>query len=524
MSRERLSMRKTREILRLKYAEGLSHRAIVRSCQVGLGTVNDYVSRAQRAGLLSWPLPEGLTDAELEATLFPKPSPREPAGPAVPDWEWVKVELRRKGVTRFLLWEEYHRQHPAGYGYSHFCDLFREYCKISDPRMHQVHKAGEKLFVDYAGQTLSVLDCTTGETVQVQIFVAAWGASDYTYAEATWSQTQPDWIGSHVRAVYFFGGCPHILVPDNITTGVKTPCRYEPVMTRSYEEMAAHHGMVIIPARVRKPRDKAVVEKHVQHVEQRILAPLRDRTFVGLNDCNRAIGELLEDLNNRPFQKMPASRRQLFAELDAPAMLPLPLERYEYGEWTVARLGFHYHLCVDGAYYSAPHALINKKLDVRLSRKVVEIFHRSERVASHVRSYTAGCYTTDPAHMPSSHREYAEWTPERIVQWAGCTGPNAAKAVELILNRHMHPEQAFRSCMGVISLGRKYGAERLESACARAVSFGCPTYRSLKSILQTKLDTTPLPAAEQERQIPDHTNIRGAGYFQQTLALYDKER
>jgi len=523
MSRERMSMRKTREILRLKYEEGLSHRAIVRACQTGLGTVNDYISRAQRANI-SWPLPEGWSDADLEAALFPKTSADEPRDQALPDWAAVKVELRRKGVTRFLLWEEYHRQHPDGYSYSHFCDLFREHCKISDPRMHQVHKAGEKLFVDYAGDTLPVLDCATGEIVQVQIFVGTWGASDYTYAEATLTQTQPDWIGSHVRAVHFFGGCPHILVPDNLTTGVRTPCRYEPIMTRGYLEMAAYYGMVIIPARVKKPRDKAVVEKHVQIVEQRILAPLRDRTFVGLNDCNQAIWELLEDLNNRPFQKMPGSRRQLFADLDVPAMLPLPTERYEYAEWTEARLGFNYHLCADKSYYSAPHALIHKVLDVRLSQKVVEIFHRSERVASHLRSYVAGVHRTEPSHMPSSHREYAEWNPDRIIRWAGSTGPNTAKAVELILNRHVHPEQAFRSCMGVISLGKKYGVERLESACARAVSFGCPTYKSLKSILETKLDSVQLPAADQDRQIPNHANIRGAGYFQQALPLYDTER
>ena len=523
MSRERLSMRKTREILRLKYAEGFSHRAIARACQAGLGTVNDYISRAERAHV-SWPLPEGWSDSDLDAALFPKASTDGPRNGTLPDWAALRVTLRRKSVTRFLLWEEYHRQHPDGYSYSHFCDLFREYCQISDPRMHQVHKAGEKLFVDYAGQTLPVIDCATGEAVQVQIFVAAWGASDYTYAEATWSQTQPDWIGSHVRAFEFFGGCPEILVPDNITTGVKTPCRYEPIMTRSYEEMASYYGVVIIPARVRKPRDKAIVEKHVQMVEQRILAALRDRTFVGLNECNQAIWELLEDLNNRPFQKMPGSRRQMFADLDAPAMFPLPAERYEYAEWTKARLGFNYHLCADHSYYSAPYALIHKELHVRLSQKVVEIFHGSERVASHLRSYIAGHYETEPSHMPSNHREYAEWNPDRIVRWAGSTGPNTAKAVHLILNRHVHPEQAFKSCIGVISLGKKYGPDRLESACARAVSFGCPTYRSLKSILQTKLDTAQLPAAEHDRQIPDHSNIRGAGYYQQALALYDIER
>ena len=380
---------------------------------------------------------------------------------------------------------------------------------------------GEQAQVDWASFGKIKIG-NTERKLYAFVMVLSW--SRHVFLKFYLNQGTANFQRGHIDAFEFFGGCPEILVPDNITTGVKTPCRYEPIMTRSYEEMASYYGVVIIPARVRKPRDKAIVEKHVQMVEQRILAALRDRTFVGLNECNQAIWELLEDLNNRPFQKMPGSRRQMFADLDAPAMFPLPAERYEYAEWTKARLGFNYHLCADHSYYSAPYALIHKELHVRLSQKVVEIFHGSERVASHLRSYIAGHYETEPSHMPSNHREYAEWNPDRIVRWAGSTGPNTAKAVHLILNRHVHPEQAFKSCMGVISLGKKYGPDRLESACARAVSFGCPTYRSLKSILQTKLDTAQLPAAEQDRQIPDHSNIRGAGYYQQALALYDIER
>ena len=525
MSRERLSMRKTRDILRLKYEQGLSHRAIVRACQVGLGTVNEYISRAERAHI-PWSLAQTWSDEELDRALFPRPAAgSEPRDRALPDWAIVAKELRRKGVTRFLLWEDYHREHPDGYSYSHFCDLFRESCNLSKAWMHQIHKAGEKLFVDYAGQTLSVLDCSTGEIIQVQIFVATWGASDYTYAEATWGQSLEDWIGSHVRAVCFFGGCPQILVPDNLKSGVTTPCRYEPLLNRSYEEMARYYGMAIMPARIVKPRDKALVENHVLNVERRILAPLRDRVFVGLDDCNRAIAELLVKLNDRPFQKMPGTRRQMFADLDAPVMLPLPAQRYEYAEWTRARLGFNYHLCAEACYYSAPYALIKKMLDVRLTEKVVEIFHDTKRVASHIRSYQPGSYTTARAHMPSSHREYAEWSPQRLTRWASSAGPNTQKMVEMILARREHPEQAFKSCMGVMSLGKRYGVERLEAACGRAVIIGGASYRSIKSILDSKLDTVALPApGEAIRQIPNHSNIRGAAYFQAPLLLDKNER
>jgi transposase len=516
-------MRKTREILRLKYEQGLSHRAIVRSCQVGLGTVNEYVSRAERAQLV-WPLPADWTDADLDEALFPKPVSSEPFARALPDWEALAKELRREKVTRFLLWEEYHRDHPDGYSYSHFCDLFRQFTETSASWMHQVHKAGEKLFVDYAGQTLSVINTITGEVAQVQIFVATWGASDYTYTEATWTQSQADWIASHVRAFHFFGGCPQLLVPDNLKAGVTTPCRYQPLLNRCYEEMARHYGITILPARIGKPRDKAVVENHVLNVERRILAALRDRKFVGLSDCNKAIAELLAELNDRPFQKMRGSRRSLFQEIDVPAFLPLPEHRYEYAQWTKARLGFHYHLCVEGCHYSGPYSLTKKMLDVRLTQSVVEIFHDTQRVASHVRSYIRGSYTTSRDHMPSSHRAHAEWTAERLVSWAGSTGPHTRTTIEMILGRREHPEQSFKMCMGVMSLGRRYGIERLEAACNRGLTIGAPTYKSLKSILDAKLDSIALPVAEPARTTPDHPNIRGAAYFQATLGLDGNER
>jgi transposase len=510
MPRERLSMCKIKEILRLK-AQGLSHRAIGASCGLGAGTVCEYLGRARSCGV-SWPLPDDLSDAEIERRLFPPTRPPSTSR-AVPDWTYVARELSRKGVTLLLLWEEYRAQHPDGYGYARFCGLYHEHSITANPVMHLEHKAGEKLFVDYAGQVVPIVDRHTGQVHDAQIFVATIGASSYTFAEPTLTQTKQDWIGSHMRAFEFFGGVPQIVVPDNIKTGIKSPCFYEPDINRTYQEMAQHYGVAIIPARVRKPRDKAKVESHVRIVEQRILAPLRNRTFFSLESLSEAIAELLDDLNDRPFQKLLGTRRQAFEQIDRPALMPLPDTPYVFADWTKARVNVDYHIAVRDGYYSVPYTLIKEEVDVRITARIVEVLHKGKRVASHARCSYKGQYSTNPDHMPKTHSAYVDWQPTRLVRWAAQTGPRTSEIVAEILKRRIHPQQGYRACLGLIRLEKVHGANRLEAACDRALSAGAISYRSVKSILQNKLDLTESPDEAQLAICPAHDNVRGPGYY-----------
>lgn len=508
-------MRKIREILRLK-SHGLSHRAIAASCGLGAGTVCEYLGRVRSADL-SWPLPESLTDEDLERLLFPPPplsATESPGRRPMPDWEHVAHELTRKGVTLLLVWEEYRAQHPDGYGYSRFCDLYNRHRAQTDPRMRQVHKAGEKLFVDYAGQTMPVIDPATGEVQEAQIFVATLGASNYTFVAATRTQGKEDWIGSHVRAFAFFGGVPAIVVPDNLKSGVRSPCFYEPDLNPTYREMAEHYGVAVIPARVRKPRDKAKAESHVRIVEQRILAPLRNRSFFCFEALNEAIGELLDDLNGRPFQKLAGSRRQAFEQIDRPALSPLPAAPYVFADWTRARVNIDYHIAVRDAYYSVPYTLIKQEVDVRLTKSVVEVFFKGKRVASHPRLHKKGAYSTTPDHMPKAHHAFVQWEPKRLIRWAAQTGPATAGMVEAILERRVHPQQGYRACLGLIRLEKTYGSQRLEAACARALAAGAISYRSVKSILQNGLDRIKEEGdAQLTLVLGPHDNVRGPDYY-----------
>jgi transposase len=432
----------------------------------------------------------------------------------LPVWEDIHRELARKSVTLMLLWDEYKAQYPDGYQYSHFCDLYRAYAKKLDISMRQVHLAGEKLFVDYCGQTVPVIDKSTGEVHNCQIFVAVLGASNYTYAEATYTQSLPDWTGSHVRALTFFGGVPEILVPDNLLSGITKPCRHEPGVNRTYQELAVHYGAAVIPARVRKPKDKAKVESGVSLVQRWILAALRNRTFFSLRELNAAIQELLERLNNRPFKKLSGSRRSRFLEIDKPALRPLPAMAFEYAEWIIQkRSGIDYHLEVHDHYYSVPYQLRKEYLDVRLTESIVEVFFHSNRVASHIRSYVKGGYTTVAGHMPKAHRDYAEWTPERLVRWASEIGKSTSDMVAAILSKKVHPQQGFRSCLGIITLSKKFGKERVEAACKRALAIGGTSLGSVKSILQTGLDKKPLPTPRRQSETLIHSNIRGREYY-----------
>lgn len=512
MPAKRLSMRKIKEVLRLKWAKRRSNRQIALACGIGRPTVSEYLHRAREAGL-SWPLPSDLDEAALEQRLFPPP-PALPAGKReIPDWSLIHRERQRKGVTLFLLWQEYREQYPNGCQYSWFCEQYRAWQGRLDVVMRQDHRAGEKLFVDYAGQTVPVVDRRTGEIRAAQVFVAVLGASNYTYAEATGSQGLPDWIGAHMRAFAFFGGTPELVVPDNLKSGIHKAHRYEPDLNPTYQDMAQHYGVTVLPTRVRHPRDKAKVEVGVQIVERMILAVLRHRTFFSLAELNTAIRELLDTLNLRPFKKLPGNRRECFQQLDQPALSPLPAEPYVYAEWKKVRVHIDYHVEIDGHYYSVPHALIKKQLDARITQNTIECFHRGNRVASHKRAFLKGRHTTVPAHMPKSHRQAGQWSPQRLAQWATKTGPATERLITTVLASRKHPQQAYRSCLGILRLGKAYGNERLEAACRRALTIGSHSYRSVESILRLKLDKKPLT---EQTEIPlpdDHDNIRGPSYY-----------
>ncbi len=510
MPRERLPMRKIRDVLRLR-ADGVTKRRIAAGLNIGRTAVRDYLDRADGAGL-SWPLPDGLSDEDLERRLFPPSSAG--AGRPLPDWPALHREMKKPGVTLALLWEEYRAVHPDGYGQSRFCELYRAWKGKLAPTMRQTHAAGEKMFVDYAGTTFDVVDPDTGEIRAAQVFVATLGASSYTYAEASWTQSLPDWIGSHVRAFAFFGGAPAQVVPDNLKSGLAKACPYDPEINRTYADMAAHYGVAVIPARPRKPRDKAKVEVGVQVVERWVLAPLRNQRFFSLAELNQAIRERLDAMNGRETRHLGASRRRLFDELDRPALKPLPTDAYRYAEWKRRRAGLDYHVEVDRRYYSVPHALAKRELWARITERTVEIFHKGKRVAAHMRGPSNRRHTTVAEHMPSAHRRYANWTPERIRRMAALNGPNTKILVDRILRGRPHPEQGFRSRIGVLRLARGHGAERLEAACERALEIDAPTYSSVASILKNNLDRRKPGRGRDDGPAIDHAHIRGPEYFQ----------
>jgi transposase len=505
-------MRQIREILRLKWVTGLTHREIARSCGTGAGTVSDYVRRARDAGL-GWPLPEDLDDAALEARLFPPPAPGAGARPE-PDLAHVHEELQRPGVTLHLLWEEYRQAQPDGYRYSQFCDRYRRWRKRLRPTMRQHHRAGERTFIDFSGKRPSIVDRRTGEVVPVELFVAVLGASSYTYAEACASQELPEWIGAHVRMSAFFDGVSEIWTPDNLRSGTTTPCRYEPMVNRTYAELAEHHGAVVIPTRVRKPRDKAKVESAVQVVQRWILARLRNQAFFSLEELNAAIRELLVELNDRPMRVLGKSRRELYESLDRPALRPLPARPYEPGTWKRCTANIDYHVDVEHRFYSVPYQLVGQEVEVRVTHATVEVFHRGHRVTSHQRLAERGRHVTKPEHMPSSHRAHAEWTPSRLIRWGKASGPAVGEMVERILAERPHPEMGFRAALGLIRLGKRHGAERLDAACRRALALRSHGYRTVKNILGSKVEQLPLPdSAEVRPRLSPHENVRGGAYY-----------
>jgi transposase len=511
MAQKRLSMRKIAEILRLKYEVKLSHRQIGQSCGLSASTVSEYVTHAQAVGI-SWPLPAGLKEAELEALLYPRQERGSSREVPQPSWPKVHKELRRQGVTLSLLWIEYRREDPDGYGYSQFCHHYQKWSQQLKPMMRQKHRGGEKLFIDYAGQTMPVVDPATGEVREVQIFVAVWGASNYTYVEAHESQSLPHWIGAHGRALAFFGGVPEVLVPDNLKSGVKSPDRYEPDINPTYQKFAEHYGVGVVPARVRKPKDKAKVESGVQVVERWVLAPLRNHTFFSVAELNQAMKPLWDELNHRPMKHLEASRYELFVELDQTAMATLPAEPYEYAHWKRARVHIDYHVAYEKHFYSVPYTLAGKEVDIRATDKTVEIFYLYQRQASHPRMDTPGRFSTLYEHMPPTHQAMSNWSPERFLRWAEEVGPQTTQVIATVLEKRKPPQQAYRSCLGLLGLGKRYTPQRLEAACRRASAAGIHTYKGIHNILKNNLDQLQ-PENAADIALPAHENIRGETYY-----------
>jgi transposase len=514
-------MRKVLEVLRLTYEARRSQREIAGSLALSQSSVSECLGRFRASGL-TWPLPPDLDEAALEARLFARPTLPDPRTRPLPEWEAVHRELKRTGVTLQLLWLEYQRAYDGAperarcYQYTQFCAHYHAWAAHLEPVLRQEHKVGERVFVDYAGPRMEVIDLETGEVREAQLFVGALGASHLLYVEATWTQQLPDWIASHVRMLEYFGGVPALIVPDNLKTGVTRACYYEPELNATYQDFATHYATAILPTRVVHPRDKAKVETGVLIVEREIMAPLRDHRFTSLASLNAAIAERREALNTRPFQRLAGSRRSMFETLERSALQALPPTRYEFAEWRTAKVHIDYHIAVAEHFYSVPHRLISATVRVRLTATMLEVLHGGTRVAVHRRSVAAGAkgrYTTDPAHRPKSHQAHLDWTPERFGRWAREIGPATAAVVAHILVTKPHPEQGYRSCLGLLSLTKRYTARRLEAACVRARLTSTITYRSIKSILSAGLDRLPLEEPLTLCLPPTHDHVRGAAYY-----------
>jgi transposase len=505
-------MRRIKQLLTMHFGAGASTRAIARELGIAPSTVREYLGLASAAGI-GWPLAADVTDESLMARLFVNAGVRTGARfHAEPDWSALVRELKRPGVNLLVLWEEYRANHPQGYAYSRFCQLFREFERRLSPTMRQQHVAGQKGFVDYSGQRVPITDPLTGAVTMAEIFVAVLGASNLTYAEATWTQTLPDWIGAHVRLFRFWGASPRLLVPDNLKSAIHKASFYDPEVNRSYGALATHYGVGILPARPRRPRDKAAVEAGVRFAQSYILGRLRNVTFFSLVECNAAIAVAVERMNSREMRRLGMSRRQLFEAVERPVMQALPDDDFEFAEWRLARVGIDYHVEVQGFFYSVPHALLREQVETRATAHTIEMFHHGRRVAAHARRYGGPRHGTLPEHMPSAHRRYAEWTPERLQRDARSIGPNTEALIIAVIARRPHPEQGFRTCLGVLRLFRGLEAARIEAVCLRAVEIGALSYASIASILKHRLDRSACPPAADGTPLL-HENIRGSGYF-----------
>lgn len=508
MPQERLSVRKIREVIRLHFEARLSNRAAARACQVSNSTVGEYLERAKKAGL-SWPLPERLSDEELYRRLYPegnciKPETERP----LPDWEAVHRELSKRGVTLTLLWQEYREKHPDGYRFTQFRVYYQRWNKAHTNTMRLPHKAGEEMQVDYVGMTVAITNPETGEISRAAVFVATLPASSYTYAEIQPSQELQYWLGGHVRAFGFFGGIPQTICPDNLKSGVKSPNRYEPELNPSYQELAEYYHVAVLPARVRKPRDKAHVENSVQNVERWVLAPLRNRTFFSIGEANRAIVPLLEALNQKEMQQMGKSRKELFEELDQPALRPLPERPYEYAAWKTAKVNIDYHVEFDGHFYSAPYTLVRQEVRVRATESLVAIYHNGRQVTVHPRSQAKGRFSTHSEHMPSNHQFIAGMGPDWLLKEAEKIGPQTKAYFTALLKARRYPQHAYRACLGILDLARHYPHPHMETACQVLLTANLLSYRDIKSELER------LAVQASETILPAHENVRGSSYYQ----------
>ena len=510
-AQRKLTMRQLRQMLRLA-SVGTSSRDIALMLGVARSTIQDNLKRANAAGL-TWPLPGELTDDALQEKLFHragfKPGARRRAEP---DWASLAVEMKRPGVTLLILWEEYRAIHPDGYGYSRFCELFRGFEERLSPTMRQDHEAGDKVFVDYSGKKIAIVDRLTGEVREAEIFVAVLGASSFTYAEATWTQQLPDWIGAHVRMFRFFGGVPRLIVPDNLKSAINRASFYDPEVNRSYGMMASHYGVGVLPARPRKARDKAKVENGVRFAQTCILGRLRHQTFFSLAEANAAIAGAVDRINDHVMRRLGVSRRHLFQTIEGPALAGLPSDDFEFAEWRLVRVATDYHVEFESFFYSVPHRLIREQVDLRATSRTIEIFHRGQRIAAHQRRYGGRRHGTNPDHMPSSHRRYADWTPDRFRRWAATIGPQTEGLIIAILAARPHPELGFRTCLGVMRLFRDIEHARAEAVSARAVEIGGFNYKSIASILANRMAAKP--ASAEPAAVIEHANLRGPNYFQ----------
>ncbi len=506
-------MRKLREVLRLRLSATLSLRQIRDSLRLSLGVIQKITHKADEL-CLYWPAIEKLDDQQLAQLFYPESDTRTSGSLQLPDWQDVYKELHHKHVTKHLLWEEYSQQYPnRSYSYPQYCYLYGEWLKKQKRSMRQLHKSGDKLFVDYAGQTVLIVQGDTGEVRTAQIFVAVLGASNYTYAEATWSQTLPDWLNSHVRAFKFFGGVPKLIVPDNLKSGVTKPCRYDPDLNPSYQQLGAHYGIAIMPARPRKPQDKAKAEVGVQIIERWILARLRHHTFFSLAELNQCIAALLVDVNSRAFKQLNGTRQQWFESLDKPALLPLPKHPYEYTHIKTVKVNVDYHIQYDNHLYSVPHQLVGEKLHIHAKDKLIELIFHNKRVASHVRKYRQGM-TTEPSHMPTKHEKHHQWSAGRLMNWARDLGDDVLLWVKAILMQKQHEQQDYRVCLGLLNLSRQYEPQRLNKACAIANRHQLYRLKQVKSILQSNQDKLLPESKEQLTLLPQvHENIRGPKSF-----------
>lgn len=505
-------MRKISEVLRLRYALHCSYRDISKSLSISISTVADYIARARQADI-NWPLPDNMTEQILYDKLF-LPVDSGVKQRVLPDMEWIHREVRKKGMTLRLLWREYRDTHHDGFGYTQFCVHYRRYLKQITPMMRQAHKAGEKAFVDYAGMSVPWIDSSTGEVKDAQIFVGCLGASQYTFVEATETQQTPDWIQSHVRMWSYFGGVSEIVVPDNLKSGVTKAHRYDPDINLNYQHLGEYYGCAIVPARVASPKDKAKVENAVGCIERQILAPLRHITFTSIAEINRAIQDKLAVFNQQSFQKMQTSRKALYEEVDKPALKPLPQEPYQYAAWCQAKINIDYHFVFDEHYYSVPYQYIHHAVELRATNKIVECFYQQQRIAVHERSYARYKFTTLSEHMPPSHKAHADWSPERIKRWANKIGGHTHLFIEQMIAARSFPQQAFRSCLGLLRLASRYGEDRLEKACAIAYQAGSTRYQHVESILKNKMDLITPSSMQSTPPTPIHNNIRGSDYYQ----------